>query len=208
MTSIYYTSCKKLPEYEYRKLIRLLPKAMQERLSKFRRWQDAYTYLYGKLLLKKSMLQFGYDYSLESIKTTEHGKPYFENSSFSFNISHSEEYVVCAISNDEKVNLGIDIEKVKPIKIDGFSAVFSPEEKKEIDSYNKFYTCWTRKEAIVKADGRGLTIPLNTINTLKLSTKLDNEKYYLSKVDINEGYIAHIASLTKIEKMNVVNLFF
>lgn len=208
MTSIYYTSCKKLPEYEYRKLTSLLPKKMQERLSKFYRWQDAYTYLYGKLLLKKSMLLFGYDYSLESIKTTEHGKPYFENSSFSFNISHSEEYVVCAISNDEQINLGIDIEKVKPIKIDGFSAVFSPEEKKEIDSYNKFYTCWTRKEAIVKADGRGLTIPLNTINTLNLSTKLDNEKYYLSKVDINEEYIAHIASLTKIEKMNVVNLLF
>ncbi|WP_299136672.1 4'-phosphopantetheinyl transferase superfamily protein [uncultured Tenacibaculum sp.] len=208
MTSIYYTSCKKLPENEYRKLSRLLPKKMQERLYKFRRWQDAYTYLYGKLLLKKSMLQFGYDNSLESIKTTEHGKPYFENTSFSFNISHSEEYVVCAISNDEKVNLGIDIEKVKPIKLDGFSAVFSPEEKREIDSYNKFYTCWTRKEAIVKADGRGLTIPLNTINTLSSSTKLDDEKYYLSKVDINKGYIAHIASQTKIEKMNVINFCF
>ncbi len=208
MTSIYYTSCKKLPENEYRKLSRLLPKNMQERLSKFRRWQDAYTYLYGKLLLKKSMLQFGYDNSLESIKTTEHGKPYFENSSFSFNISHSEEYVVCAISNDEQVNLGIDIEKVKPIKLDGFSAVFSPEEKREIDSYNKFYTCWTRKEAIVKADGRGLTIPLNTINTLNSSTKLDNEKYYLSKVDINNGYIAHIASQAKIDKMNIIKFNF
>ncbi|CAM1357019.1 4'-phosphopantetheinyl transferase family protein [Tenacibaculum halocynthiae] len=208
MTSIYYTSCKKLPENEYKQLTKLLPKNMQERLSKFLRWQDAYSYLYGKLLLRTSMLQFGYNHSLEFIKMTKHGKPYFENSPFAFNISHSEEYVVCAISNDEKVSLGIDIEKVKPIELNSFSSVFSPEEKQEINSYNKFYTCWTRKEAVVKADGRGLTIPLNTINTLNLSTKLENEKYYLSRVDINKGYIAHIASQTKIEKMNVINFCF
>jgi 4'-phosphopantetheinyl transferase len=204
MTTIYYTFCTQLPYNEFRKAVSLLPEGMQQRLGRFKRWQDAHSYLYGRLLLKEGMLQLGYKNSLESMKRNEYGKPYFTNSSFAFNISHSGEYVVCVISTDEQEHLGIDIEKIKPIVFEDFDCVFSSHEKKEIDSYNKFYTYWTRKEAIVKADGRGMIIPLNTIDATKLLVELENDQYYLFKVDIDEKYMLHIASLNKIVKANTV----
>lgn len=205
MTTIYYTFCEKLPKIEFEKAVSLLPNSMQQRLGKFRRWQDAHAYLYGRLLLKYGMLELGYNDSLELMEQTKYGKPYFPFDSFSFNISHSEDYVVCVISNDEKEQIGIDIEKIKPIILDHFTSVLSPQENKKITSYEDFYKFWTRKEAVVKADGRGLQIPLNKVDASKLIVKLDNDLYYLSKVDIDKNYEVHIASLTKIEKTNSVN---
>ena len=205
MTTVYYTFCKQLPQEELKKAVSLLPHSMQYRLLKFRRWQDSHAYLYGRLLLKKGMLQLGYTHSLESMKKTQYGKPYFADNSFAFNISHSGEYVICVISTDEQQHLGIDIEKIKPIVLDDFNSIFSPQEKKEIDNYDKFYTCWTRKEAIVKADGRGLLIPLDTIDTTNLLVKLDNNKYHIHKIDIDDKYMVNIASLHKLETVNTVD---
>ena len=85
---------------------------MQQILRKYRRWQDAHAYLYGKLLLKEAISQLGFDHSLEFMQKTKYGKPYFKNNDFGFNISHSGEYIVCVISTDEKQNLGIDIEEI------------------------------------------------------------------------------------------------
>ncbi|AXG72402.1 4'-phosphopantetheinyl transferase sfp [Kordia sp. SMS9] len=200
MTAVYYTKCEQLPSHSFEKGVSLLPKKMQERLRKYTRWQDAHSFLYGKLLLKEAISQFGYNESLECLQKNKYGKPYFVNSDFGFNISHSGEYIVCAISTDEKQNLGIDIEEIKPLIMEGFKKVFSIEEKKQIKTYDNFYTFWTRKEAIVKADGRGLYIPLNTINTLSLSVMLENKKYNLYPVDIDENYIIYMATSISLEK--------
>lgn len=205
MTRIYYTSCIQLPAVEYKKAVSLLPNSMQAKIAKYRRWQDAHSYLYGRLLLKHGMHLLGFNNPLEQMKVTKFGKPYFPESPFSFNISHSEEYVVCVISNDEKQNLGIDIEKIKPLELKIFESVLSPQEIKELDGIVKFYTYWTRKEAIIKADGRGMQIPLNIIDTTELTVKLDDDNYYLSKVNIDEEYIMHVASLTPIERTDPIN---
>ncbi|WP_165872288.1 4'-phosphopantetheinyl transferase family protein [Tenacibaculum sp. M341] len=192
--------CKQLPNHSFEKLVALLPLEMQKKTRNYKRWQDAHAYLYGRLLLKEAISQLRYDYSLELMQKTEYGKPYFENSEFTFNISHSGEYIVCAVSTDEKQFLGVDIEEVKPIEFEGFKSIFSEEEKKMISNYKNFYTFWTRKEAIVKADGRGLQIPLNTINTTSLSVLLENKKYNLYQIDIDENYITYIAASINLEK--------
>lgn len=193
MTTVYYTLCNQLPNNTFEKAVSSLPSDMQQRLRRFRRWQDAHSYLLGRLLLKEAMSQLGYNYSLNSLQRTEYGKPYFENSDFGFNISHSGEYIVCVISTDETQNLGIDVEEIKPIVIDDFADVFSSKEEREINNYDTFYTFWTRKEAIVKADGRGLQIPLKTIDTTNLSVTLENDKYNLYNIDIDEKYKIHVA---------------
>jgi len=205
MTRTFYTSCKQLPAAEYKKAVSLLPNRMQARMAKYRRWQDAHAYLYGKLLLKHGMHLLGFNIPLEQMNVTKYGKPYFPDSSFSFNISHSEEYIVCVISSDEKEHLGIDIEKIKPLEWKIFDSVWSPQEKKKLDGIMKFYTYWTRKEAIIKADGRGMQIPLNIIDTTGLTVQLDGDNYYLSKVNIDQEYIMHVASLNRIEKTDPIN---
>lgn len=206
MTKVYYTICKQLTIHSFEKAASLLPMEMQKRLRKYRRWQDSHAYLYGRLLLKEAICQLGYNHSLEFMEKTKYGKPYFENSDFGFNISHSGEYIVCVISTDEKQNLGIDIEEIKPIVLENFTNVFSEEEKKEITNYDNFYTFWTRKEAIAKADGRGLLIPLNTINVSSPFVILDNIKYNLYEVNIDKNYIIYIAASINLEN-NIKNFY-
>ena len=208
MTTVYYTFCKRLSEYEYIKAVSLLPGEMQHRASRYRRWQDAHSYLYGKLLLKYGLRQMGRDDSLLTMKKGTHGKPYFDDDSFSFNISHSGEYIVCVISDFQNKAIGIDIEEMKPLVFTNFDSIWSPQEKKEIKNLEKFYTFWTRKEAIIKADGRGMGIPLDTIDTTKLTVAVDNHTYYLNELEIDEKYSTHVATLAKIEKSNPISCRF
>lgn len=200
MTTVYYTFCRQLTPDKYRKAVSSLPDDMQEKIEKFRRWQDAHSFLYGRLLLKEGMLKLGYQDSLAVMKKNEYGKPYFSYDSFSFNISHSEDYVVCVISTDEKENIGIDIEKIKTINIEDYSSVLTPVEKNDITSDQHFYKYWTRKEAVIKADGRGLQIPLHTIDATKTKVEVENEFYFLLKIDIDKEYEMHLASSKKIEE--------
>ncbi|WP_394750385.1 4'-phosphopantetheinyl transferase family protein [Spongiimicrobium salis] len=208
MTSVYYTFCKKLSNYEYTRAISLLPIMMQRRARRYHRWQDSHAYLYGKLLLKYGLRQLGKDDSLMTMRKSKQGKPYFEDDSLSFNISHSGEYIVCAISHCHYKTIGIDIEEMKPVVFTDFDSVWSPQEKKEINSIEKFYRFWTRKEAIVKADGRGLSIPLKTIDTTKLTVVVNNNTYYLSELEIDRKYSTHVATLGKVEKNNPINCVF
>ncbi len=71
-----------------------------------------------------------------------------------FNISHSNHFVVCAISTNCKI--GIDIEQIKPTSLFDFKDRFSEEEWKIIltsdNTYFWFYYYWTAKEAAIKAD--------------------------------------------------------
>lgn len=208
MTTVYYTSCEQLPQIKFNKAVSLLPIHMQNRIRRYRRWEDSHAYLYGRLLLKQAILELGYNCSLDLLKRKENGKPYFNDNAFSFNISHSGKYIVCIISSDEKKNIGIDIEEIKPINLNDFSSVLSPREKAIVDSDEKFYTYWTRKEAIIKADGRGLLIPLDTLEVIEMSVKMEGTQYLLSKIDIDKDYKIHIASLTKIRKIEVKKCLF
>jgi 4'-phosphopantetheinyl transferase len=84
-----------------------------------------------------------------------------------FNLSHSQERALYAVSADREV--GIDIERVRPdveyeeVARRFFSAgevaallALPPDRRVEA-----FFACWTRKEAFVKARGGGLQIPLD-----------------------------------------------
>lgn len=102
-----------------------------------------------------------------NISYNPYGKPYIDNERyFKFNISHSESYVVIAIS---KYRIGIDVEKNKKTDFTIAKRFFTENEYQYIKSFttqsekvNAFYMLWTLKESYVKALGKGLSIPLNS----------------------------------------------
>jgi 4'-phosphopantetheinyl transferase len=84
-----------------------------------------------------------------------------------FNVSQSHDLAFFAFATEAL--LGVDIEKVRPLS-DAEPIVrqfFSPNECNDFlrldpdDRVEGFYSCWTRKEAYVKAIGEGLYAPLD-----------------------------------------------
>ncbi|WP_409200805.1 4'-phosphopantetheinyl transferase family protein [Methanobrevibacter sp. DSM 116169] len=92
-----------------------------------------------------------------------YGKPYLINSKdVFFNISHSDNFVICAISTKE---VGVDIEKIKDIDLDIARKFFFKDEYELIlKSNNKiddFYKLWTLKESFMKFTSKGFNLNLN-----------------------------------------------
>lgn len=87
------------------------------------------------------------------------GKPYLKNSELYFNVSHSGEYLAIAISESP---VGIDIQKEKVIRDGMYRKMIQPSEKVLIgeERQRDFLRLWTLKESFVKAEGKGLRIPM------------------------------------------------
>lgn len=84
-----------------------------------------------------------------------------------FNLSHSG---TCALVGLAPVPIGVDVESMRPIDdlLPIIRGNFHPREIAALEALpparrqRAFYACWTRKEAVVKAIGGGLTIPLDS----------------------------------------------
>src|SRR5882762_10366702 len=166
MVRVLYTKFSQVDQTRFDALLATLPEVLKDRILKYRRWEDKYASLIGKQLLSKGLRRMGIDvYNLEELKYTTFDRPYLARP-VDFNISHSGDYVVCALGSH--MNVGIDIEKVEQLVIDDFKGQYSDQEWKQINSHRDpllgFYRFWTRKEAVMKADGRGLSLPMHKID--------------------------------------------
>jgi len=102
-----------------------------------------------------------------------HDKPLLDHRyhepSLSFNVTHRREIALYAVTSRSAV--GVDIEYVEPLPdLEGVaSTFFSTRELSllhllpESERLVAFFTCWTRKEAYLKALGEGLTRPANQV---------------------------------------------
>lgn len=97
------------------------------------------------------------------IFATPYGKPYLRNG-LHFDIAHSFNKIVCVSRPSALV--GIDIELIRPIGFPDFRDTMSHIQWQQIgisdNPFIQFWRHWTAKEAIVKADGRGIGFPLST----------------------------------------------
>lgn len=178
----------------------------QEKIKKYRRWQDGQLSLMGRLLLFKGIQEvYNLDYSDKKICYTKFNKPYFLDDSVQFNISHSGDIVICAFTKDTEI--GIDIEKISSIEIDDFEPQFSKNEWDKIMNSNHsketFFDYWSQKEAIIKAHGQGLSIPLKSFEIKENKTTINNDIFYLKKVNIDNHYKSYISQKESIQKIKV-----
>jgi len=173
------------------------PLAFQERLSKFRRWQDQQASLLGRILLEKGVRQL-YDCEFPKIVFGKYGKPLFQESDIQFNISHSYQLVVCAITKHNAI--GIDIEYQKPIYIQDFKFQMTENEWNWIstteDSKTAFYEYWTKKEAVIKAVGKGFSADLKSFEVLGGTKQvfLEDSIWHLSEILVAPDYRSHFAT--------------
>lgn len=159
--------CEEFSDSKIYKLFKFLPEDKVNKVQKLLKWKDRERTVVGDILIR-TLAQEKLKLKNKDIvfSKNEYGKPYLEGKEeFNFNISHSGDWVICAIDCD---SVGIDIEEIKPIDFDIARQVFTESELKELDvreGFEKleyFYSIWTAKESYVKALGKGLFIPLDT----------------------------------------------
>ncbi len=95
----------------------------------------------------------------------ESGKPALVAGELRFNLSHSGEVALLALSLHRE--LGVDVEVFKQrAYLEVGTRFFAPAERAELlatradEQPAKFFDIWTAKEAFVKATGQGITVPL------------------------------------------------
>lgn len=205
MTILYYHYFTQfLPRDVFEKKIALLSGEQSDRISRLKRPEDAHSSLVGKLLLLKGFEEFAVQSTLKDLKFSLHGKPYIDDRSISFNISHSGNYVVCILSTDTPC-IGIDVEEVKPIRLNDFKDIWNDNEWDDIQGGDPrmFYQYWTRKEAVIKAEGRGLSIPLISVKVKNTHAILQDQIYHLQEVDLQPDIVINMASLNKLNAIQV-----
>jgi 4'-phosphopantetheinyl transferase len=159
---------------------------------------------------------------LINIKKTDHGKPYLvDRPELVFNLSHSESTMVIALAWN--CQLGVDIEYCKSrTSLAGLvDKCFADEEiaywnnLPEDQKVSEFYRFWTRKEAFVKATGRGIGLGLNrcVINPENQSEFLrvpadygQASTWHALNIDLGQGVCSALVTDKKIAGVRLVEL--
>jgi 4'-phosphopantetheinyl transferase len=90
------------------------------------------------------------------------GKPALPSTPFHFNLSHSGDLALVAIS--ETIEVGVDVERIRPVRdpLALAERFFTPGEHAELEGMppqmrlDCFFRLWTQKEALLKATGQGI----------------------------------------------------
>ncbi|ALB45167.2 4'-phosphopantetheinyl transferase family protein [Clostridium beijerinckii] len=140
-----------------------------------------------------------------------YGKPFILGvKDYNYNISHSEKYVVCAIS---EAKVGVDIQKVVEISKDCYKLFLSDRELEQEYNIDKIIKLWAYKESYTKYLGMGLYLDFNKIHFEKDGYVYNEitykyEKCFFFEHWVDSKYILVLTSKYKddIEIKNITNL--
>lgn len=124
-----------------------------------------------------------------------HGKPTLAGNSLQFNLSHSGAWVLLALRAD--VAVGVDLEKIDPaLDYAALAARFFTAAENVLllaappaQRRRRFYRLWTRKEALLKGQGRGFFV----------SAEKEAGDWRLQSFWVAAGYVGAVASAGEIE---------
>jgi 4'-phosphopantetheinyl transferase len=208
---ILYTQIEEVSEKKFHTVLREFGKLFYDKTVRYSQEKDRYLSLAGRLLLRealKTICNKAINFE-EEITISANGKPVL--SDHSFNISHSENYAVCAISKE--CNLGVDIEfKDETIDLQLMDYVCTDNERSRLrDSATplmSFYKIWTRKEAVLKAAGRGLSADPKIFDATEPVVEFEGQNWHVKDFSFPENYHTAIASNRLIESYEFQKLHF
>lgn len=151
----------------YLSLLQRVSPEKRQRIDRFIRREDATRTLVADVLVRSIICnQYGVHNKEINFSHNDYGKPLVQSlPSLHFNVSHSGDWVVCAV---DTAFVGIDIEQIKSIDLDLAQRFFAQQEYDDLmqrypdERVIYFYDLWTLKESYIKALGKGLSIPLNS----------------------------------------------
>lgn len=177
----------------------ILQPSETDRADRFIKPADRDRFILCRGLLRRILgAELGNDPASIDFHRNEQGKPYLPNSALQFNISHSNDRLLVAVTAGRAV--GVDIEfRRDNVQMKAISErFFSPEELafflNQGTARDVFFDIWSKKEAYVKALGTGIfrdlqsfTVPLDD---LPERPSLEDAPWIFQSLDIDPDYSA------------------
>jgi 4'-phosphopantetheinyl transferase len=147
----------------------LLDAAERDRAARFKSHADRARFVGRRAALRALVAAYtGAAPRAIALEQNAHGKPALSASALALNTSHCDAIALIALGRCEAI--GVDVERLRAHDYDEAVAehVFTRSERASLadlepaDRVQRFFTFWTCKEAVVKALGRGLSVPLDS----------------------------------------------
>lgn len=152
-------------------LLSLLDPEEGRRAAAFRHPADRRRFIVRRGRLRELLaLRLGCAPAEVTLSHNAYGKPFVAGAAFGFSVSHSLDTAMIVFAPGAEI--GCDIEWRRPPLATQQVAerFFSPVEVERLGAVGPsqwieaFFNCWTRKEALIKALGQGLSYPLKTFD--------------------------------------------
>lgn len=167
-TKWYQYDIRNFSAEEYEKWYMLAASDKRKKVDRFQFHADKVRAIAGEMLAKIAISEWcNADAESVCLSAGWAGKPFAVGLSVEFNISHSENMVVCAVSDKP---IGIDIEEIRDVDMCVIEQICTVDEKAYImqsidiptsivfsSELIRFFKVWTAKEAYFKCIGAGIT---------------------------------------------------
>ena len=150
-----------------------VPESRKQKITSFRHAESQRLSLGVGLLLVLALEEEGIDGMQVRIAEGQWGKPFLpDHPNLHFSLSHSGKWAMCALGNHP---VGCDVEATGRGNEKLTKRFFHPEEQRALamlapdtrpEWQREFARIWTRKESWLKADGRGLSKPMESFSVI------------------------------------------
>ena len=187
---------------------RVLSTDERERAGRFRFPTDQDRFIVGRGGLRWILSEcMDVDGAKLLFRTGSHGKPFLVdyNSHVEFNVSHAGDCVLIGITQDAQCGVDIELPHPRVPELEIAERFFCSREVEWMSRTKIGFTrLWTMKEAVMKAVGWGLSIPLNAIDMVDVAegrtskvvlegAGLEPHELCLQELNLLKGYAASVA---------------
>lgn len=165
---LFWYNIKEMDGASYDEALAMMDGERRRRVKELPNEDDRKRSAAGELLLRRAVAaRLGGSAQGAPLRWDENGKPYVEGQPFYVSVSHSGPYVVCAVGQHV---LGVDVEVIRGAEEKFMRRACSEAEMAYIrygdaGCFQRFWECWTAKEALFKLTGKG---PLLALSRLEL----------------------------------------
>ncbi len=198
------------PGPEMERALALLPQALRREVSRYRRPADRWMRLAARLLLKRVLAESGLARlrGLETWRRGEHGRPFLAGAGADLSLSHTRGLAASAVGRGCRV--GVDVEALEPVEPEDFRPYLSPLEWRQVQASPRpgelVVRMWSRREAVLKADGRGLLAPEDELRRLGRGDEAGGVRWRVEELVTGDGWCGYLALDDKAAAVRVLEM--
>jgi 4'-phosphopantetheinyl transferase len=178
----------------------------RERAARMRAGNPREEFVVGRGCVRRLLgAQLEIDPRAVAIESGQHGKPRLRVGRLAFNVAHSRGVVLIALAGGGDVGVDVEFVDARVELLDVARSAFHPGDLARIEGaatqdarLTEFYRCWTRREAVAKADGRGLSIGPEEFcagdGEDEVTVAVGEKSYFVRGIKVGSAHLAAVAT--------------